>query len=50
MLINGGYYGEVSSYDGKKVLWKAVDDHVVEEENEYDKIGLWGVDFNLFGK
>ena len=31
VLIKGGYYVEVSSYDGNKVLWEVVDNHVFEE-------------------
>ena len=29
-FIKGRYYMEVSGSDRKKVLWKVVDDHVVE--------------------
>ena len=39
---------EVTGYDGKKFLWEVVDDHVVEEGNEHDEIGLRGFDFNFF--
>ena len=28
-IIQGGHLVEVVSYDGKKVLWEVVDDHVV---------------------
>ena len=41
---------EVSSFDGKKVLWELVDDHVDEEVKEHDEIGIWGFDFNLVDK
>ena len=49
-LIKSGYYVEVSGSDRKKVLWEMVDDRAVEEGKDYDKIGLRGFDFNLFGK
>ena len=39
---------EVVCSGGKKVLWEVVDDHVVEEENVHNEIGLWGFDFNFF--
>ena len=38
----------VSGSDGNKVLWKVVDDHVVEESNNNYEIGLQGFDFNIF--
>ena len=47
-LIKGGYSVEVFSSDRKKFLWEVVDDHVVEEGNEHDEIGLRGFDFNFF--
>ena len=36
-LIRGGYYVEVSVYDGKRVLWEMVDDSVVEEGREHEE-------------
>ena len=39
---------EVVGSDGKKVIWEVIENHAVEEENDYDKIGLRGFDFNLF--
>ena len=41
---------EVSVSDGKKVIWEVVDNHVVDEGNNHDEIGLQGVDFGSFGK
>ena len=32
-LIKGGYYVVVSGSDGNKVLWRVVDNNVVEELN-----------------
>ena len=29
-LIKGGYFVEVSCYDGKKTLWSVLEDHVVD--------------------
>ena len=49
-IIKGGYSVGVVGSDTKKVLWEVVDDHVVEEENDHDEIGLRGFDFDLFGK
>ena len=49
-LIKGGCLVEVVSSDGKKVLWREVDNHFVQEENDYDEIGLWGFGFNLFNE
>ena len=31
ILFKGGYYVEVSGYDGKKIIWEVVDNHVVDE-------------------
>ena len=39
---------EVSDYDGKKVIWEVVYDHVVEDGKKNDDIGLWGFGFNIF--
>ena len=30
-LIKGGYLLEIVDYDGKKVIWEVIDNHVVEE-------------------
>ena len=30
-IIKCGYLVEIVGYDGKKVLWEVVDDHVIEE-------------------
>ena len=39
---------EVVGYGGTKILWKFVEDHVVEEETDHDEIGLRGFGFILF--
>ena len=39
---------EVSGSEGKKVLWKIVDDRVLEGPKDNDEIGIWGFYFNLF--
>ena len=39
---------EVFSSGGNKVLWEVVDNHVVEEKNDRDEIGLRGFDFKFF--
>ena len=44
-LINGGYYVQVPGSDGLKVILEVVDNHVVEEINENDDIGLLGLYF-----
>ena len=49
-IMKGGYLVEVVCYDGKKVLWELVDNHVVEQESDHDEIGLRGFDLNLFGE
>ena len=41
---------EAVGYDGKKVLWEALEYHVLEEVNDHEEIGLQGFDFNLFGE
>ena len=46
-IIKGGYLVEVVSYDGKKVIWEVVDDHVIEEYN-HDEIVLRGFGFSFF--
>ena len=50
VLIKVGYYVEVLGYDGKKRIWEVVDDHFFEEGKEYDEIGIWRFDYNLFDK
>ena len=47
-MLKGGYSVEVYYKDGKRVIWKVVDDHVVEEGVEHEEIGPRGFDFNLF--
>ena len=47
-IINGGYLVEVFDSDRKRFLCGVVDDHVVEEENNNDEIGLRGFGFNFF--
>ena len=37
----------IGSYRNK-FLWEVLDNLVVEEGNDHDKIGLLGFDFNLF--
>ena len=41
---------EVVGFDFNKVIWEVIDDHIAEEENDHDETGLWGFDFNFFGK
>ena len=41
---------EVSVSDRKKVIWEVVDNHVVDDGNNHDEIGLQGVDFDSFRK
>ena len=41
---------EVSGSDGKKVIWVVVDDHVLDERNNHDEIGLWGLILIVFDK
>ena len=40
----------VVGHDGKRVLWEVVDDNAIEEATDYDKIGLWGFNFNVFDR
>ena len=47
-MVKGGYSVEVYYKDGKRVIWKVVDDHVVEEGVEHEELGLQGFDFNVF--
>ena len=42
-LIKGGYYVEVSGSDCKKVIWEVLGSHSVEDTNENNEIGLWGL-------
>ena len=39
---------EFYNKDRRKVIWEVVNDHVVEEGVENEKLGLRGFDFNLF--
>ena len=48
MLVKGGYLVEFYNKDRRKVIWEVVNDHVVEEGVENEKLGLRGFDFNLF--
>ena len=48
--IKGGYLVEIVSSDGKKFIQEVLDNHVVEEETDHDKIGTWGFDFNFLDK
>ena len=41
-LVKGRYSVEVVGYDGKKVIWEVVNDHVVEEPTDHEEIGLQG--------
>ena len=41
---------EVVGSNGNNILWEVVDNHVVEEVNDHDEIGLQGFGFKLFGK
>ena len=41
---------EVFVHGKNKVLWGVVDDHVVEDPNDHEEIGLRGFDFNLFNE
>ena len=41
---------EVSGSEGNKVIWEVVDDHVVEDGNNCEEIGLRGFDFNFLAK
>ena len=49
-IIKGWYLVEVIGYDGKQVLWELIDNHVVQEDNDNDQIGLRGFYFNFFEK
>ena len=46
-IIKGGYLVEVVGRDGKKVIWGVVENHAVEEGNDYDEIVLQGFDCNF---
>ena len=41
---------EVSVSDRKKVIWEVVDNHVVDDGNNHDEIGLQGVLYWFFWK
>ena len=41
------YSLEVSGYDGNKVLWEVVENHVVEKGKKHDEIGLRGFDLSF---
>ena len=47
-LVKSKYSVEVVGQDKKKVLWKVVGYHVVEEPCDHEDIGLSGFDFNIF--
>ena len=47
-IIKDGYSVGVSCSNGEKVLWKVVDNHVVEEVKEPDEVVQWGFGFNFF--
>ena len=47
-MIKGGYYMEVSDSDGKKLVWKVIVDHVVNDLNNNGDIGLQGFGFDFF--
>ena len=49
-FIKGGHLVEVVGHDVKNVLWEVVDDNFIEEATDYDEIGLWGFNFNVFDK
>ena len=49
-IIKGGYSLEFVGHYGKKVRWEVVENHVIEEATDYDKIGLRGFNFNFFGE
>ena len=48
LMIKGGYYMEVLGSDGKKLVWKVIDGHVVNDPNNNGEIGLQGFGFYLF--
>ena len=41
---------EVVSHNGKKILLKVVDDHVLEEATDHDEIRLKGFDLNFLNE
>ena len=47
-LIKGWCLVEVVGSYGKNFLWGVLVNHIVEEVNDHDEIGLQGFDFNLF--
>ena len=50
ILIKGGYSVEVSGSDWNNVLWGFVYNHVFEEGDQYDGIGLRGFDLDFYDK
>ena len=48
MMIKGGYSMEVLGYDGKKLLWKVIFYHIINDPNKNGEIGLQGFVFNMF--
>ena len=49
-LVKGKYLVEVVGHDKKKVLWKVVENHVVEELSNHKGIGLREFDFNIINE
>ena len=49
-LVNDGYFDEGNDKERKKVIWEAVNDHVVEEGVKHEELGLQGFDFVLFNE
>ena len=49
-FIKGYHLVEVVGHDGKRVLWEVVDYNAIEEATDYDEIGLWGFNFNVFDR
>ena len=47
-MVKGCYSVGVSDKDRKRVISEVIDDHVVEEGVEHDKLGLRDFGFNLF--
>ena len=48
-LIKGGYSVEVSSYDGNKMVWGFIVDHVVKNPKNNSEIEPQGFNFNFWG-
>ena len=49
-LMKGGYSMEFVSSNRKKFIWIVVYNHIVEEVNDHNEIGIRGVGFNFFAK